>query len=93
MIFYCNGFFLIDIVCKGVFKGFGVKNFFNILGLNGILIYVFGDGINDLVLFEVCDYGIVMGNVWEELKEKVIFILIKNIENGIVNGLKKFDLL
>lgn len=91
--FYRNGPFSIDIVRKGVSKGSGVKNLFNTLGLNGIPTYAFGDGINDLALFEACDYGIAMGNAREELKEKATFISTKNTENGIVNGLKKFDLL
>lgn len=58
------------------------------MGLNGIPTYAFGDGINDLALFEACDYGIAMGNAREELKEKATFISTKNTENGIVNGLK-----
>ena len=91
--FYRNGPFSIDIVRKGVSKGSGVKNLFNTLGLTGIPTYAFGDGINDLALFEACDYGIAMGNAREELKEKATFISTKNTENGIVNGLKKFDLL
>ena len=76
--------FSIDIVRKGVSKGSGVKNLFNTLGLNGIPTYAFGDGINDLALFEACDYGIAMGNAREELKEKATFISTKNTENGIV---------
>ena len=65
--FYRNGPFSIDIVRKGVS---GCQKSFNTLGLNGIPTYAFGDGINDLALFEACDYGIAMGNAREELKEK-----------------------
>ena len=73
--FYRNGPFSIDIVRKGVSKALVSKSF-NTLGLNGIPTYAFGDGINDLALFEACDYGIAMGNA-RELKEKATFISTK----------------
>ncbi len=56
------------------------KIFLTPWGLNGIPTYAFGDGINDLALFEACDYGIAMGNAREELKrKKATFISTKKI--------------
>lgn len=91
--FYRNGPYSIDTVHKGVSKGSGVKNLFQSLELPKVPTFAFGDGINDLALFEACDNRIAMGNARDELKEQATFITNKNTEGGIVHALKHFDLI
>ena len=43
----------------------------------------FGDGLNDLEVMESVGYGIAMGNVLDEIKEKVNEITLSNNEDGI----------
>ncbi|ALS00537.1 HAD family hydrolase [Enterococcus silesiacus] len=93
MTFYRNGPYSIDTVRKGVSKGSGVKNLFKALDLPTVPTFAFGDGINDLALFEACDNKIAMGNARNELKERASFITKKNTDGGIVHALKHFDLM
>ncbi|WP_348920030.1 Cof-type HAD-IIB family hydrolase [Enterococcus rotai] len=93
MTFYRNGPYSIDTVRKGVSKGTGVQNLFKTLDLPNVPTFAFGDGINDLALFEACDNKIAMGNARKELKERSSFITKKNTEGGIVHALKHFDLI
>ncbi|MGM0217287.1 Cof-type HAD-IIB family hydrolase [Enterococcus sp. AZ126] len=93
MTFYRNGPFSIDTVRKGVSKGSGVKKLFQKLELPSVPTFAFGDGMNDIALFEACDNKIAMGNARNELKERSSFITKKNTEGGIVHALKHFDLI
>lgn len=93
MTFYRNGPFSIDTVRKGVSKGSGVQNLFKSLDLPQVPTFAFGDGINDLALFDVCDHKIAMGNAREELKERASFVTKNNTDGGIVHALKHFSLI
>ncbi|MBO0439483.1 Cof-type HAD-IIB family hydrolase [Candidatus Enterococcus ikei] len=93
MTFYRNGPYSIDTVRKGVSKGSGVQNLFKTLNLPKVPTFAFGDGINDLALFEACDNKIAMENARIELKERSSFITKKNTDGGIVHALKHFDLI
>ncbi|MCA5012924.1 MULTISPECIES: Cof-type HAD-IIB family hydrolase [unclassified Enterococcus] len=93
MTFYRNGPYSIDTVRKGVSKGSGVQNLFKSLDLPKVPTFAFGDGINDLALFDACDNKIAMGNARAELKERSSYITKKNTDGGIVHALKHFDLI
>ncbi|MEI5992654.1 Cof-type HAD-IIB family hydrolase [Candidatus Enterococcus mansonii] len=93
MTFYRNGPYSIDTVRKGVSKGSGVKNLFKTLDLPNVPTFAFGDGINDLALFDACDNKIAMGNARTELKERASYITKKNTDGGIIHALKHFDLI
>ncbi|MGX7243248.1 Cof-type HAD-IIB family hydrolase [Enterococcus quebecensis] len=93
MTFYRNGPYSIDTVRKGVSKGSGVQNLFKTLVLPKVPTFAFGDGINDLALFDACDNKIAMGNARKELKERSSYITKKNTEGGIIHALKHFDLI
>lgn len=93
MTFYRNGPFSIDTVRKGVSKGSGVQNLFKTLNLPQVPTFAFGDGINDLALFDACDHKIAMGNARTELKERASFITKNNTDGGIVHALKHFSLI
>ncbi|MDA9470436.1 Cof-type HAD-IIB family hydrolase [Enterococcus sp. 5H] len=93
MTFYRNGPFSIDTVRKGVSKGSGVQNLFKSLDLPQVPTFAFGDGINDLALFDACDHKIAMGNARTELKERASFITKNNTDGGIIHALKHFSLI
>ncbi|MGX7197644.1 Cof-type HAD-IIB family hydrolase [Enterococcus olivae] len=91
--FYRNLPFSLDTVNKGTSKGTAVERLKKMLHLENVPTFAFGDGINDLPLFEACDYTIAMGNAIDGLKERATFITKKNSDGGIVHGLKHFDLI
>lgn len=91
--FYRNSPYSIDIVQKGASKGEGVKKLVSKLGLSGVPTFGFGDGLNDLALFEGCDTSIAMGNAVDEAKQAADYITTKNTDNGIINALKHFELI
>lgn len=93
MTFYRNGPYSLDTVRKGVSKGSGVKNLFETLQLPHVPTFAFGDGINDLALFDACQHKIAMGNARTELKERATFITKNNTDGGIIHALKNFDLI
>lgn len=53
----------------------------------------FGDGLNDIEMFEFCELGIAMGNAKEGLKEIADEITNTHDEGGIYNSLKKHGLI
>ncbi|WP_459478882.1 Cof-type HAD-IIB family hydrolase [Clostridium saccharoperbutylacetonicum] len=53
----------------------------------------FGDGLNDIEMFEFCELGIAMGNAKEGLKEIADEITDTHDEGGIYNSLKKHGLI
>ncbi|MFB8528814.1 Cof-type HAD-IIB family hydrolase [Enterococcus casseliflavus] len=91
--FYRNTPFSIDVVKAGTSKGTGVKTLVELLGLEDVPTFGFGDGSNDFALLEACDHKIAMGNGIQELKELADFVTLKNTEGGIVHALKHFDLI
>lgn len=91
--FYRNGPYSIDVVRKNVSKGSGVKILLDSLGIANVPTFAFGDGLNDIALFEACDYKIAMGNARDQLKELATFITKKNTDGGIVHALKHHRLI
>lgn len=53
----------------------------------------FGDGLNDVEMFEFCELGIAMGNAKPGLKEIADEITDTHDEGGIYNSLKKYGLI
>ncbi len=53
-------------------------------------VVVFGDDLNDLVMFDPMWTSIAMGNAKEELKKKATYITDKNVNDGIEKACKKF---
>lgn len=54
--------------------------------------YAFGDGLNDIDMFQCCAVGIAMGNAKEELKAIADYVTDSAGEDGIYNIMKKLDL-
>ncbi len=91
--FYRNGPYSIDTVNKGTSKGKAVNTLQQLMNLEHVPTFGFGDGNNDFALLEACDHKIAMGNAVDGLKEIASFITKKNTEGGIIHALKHFDLI
>lgn len=85
--------FNLDIVGKNVSKATGIDRLLSETGLDVVPTYAFGDGINDLEMLQHVDYAIAMGNAVSALKEQADYITSSNIEDGIIRGLKYYDLI
>ena len=55
--------------------------------------YAFGDGHNDLEMFEQVEYSVAMGNSHEDVKMKAKYVTNSDTENGIYNFLVKHRLI
>lgn len=74
-------------------KGYGVEQLINKLGISQEDTYAFGDGENDIEMFQVVKHGIAMGGYHERLKEHA-YDFTENVEaEGIYEGLKKLKLI
>lgn len=91
--FIRNSPFSIDVFDKDSSKAEGIKVFIEKLGLKDIPTYAFGDGLNDMEMFEIVDYPIAMGNAISVLKEKAAYITESNLNKGIEQGLKYYNLI
>lgn len=83
----------LDTMKWGVSKQTGIKILINTLGLQDIPTYAFGDQLNDLQMFDEVDYPVSMGNGHPEAKAKADFVTTSNMNHGIVNGLKHYNLI
>ena len=53
-------------------------------------VVVFGDGMNDLVMFDPLWTSIAMGNGKEKLKEKADYVTEANVDDGIEKACRHF---
>lgn len=74
-------------------KGEGIRIFMERLGLEGLHTYAFGDGNNDLEMFDAVDTAVAMGNAVDALKAKADYITASNEENGILLALEHLKLI
>ena len=79
----------IDITSKGVHKGSTVQKLQDILGVTKDETMAFGDGYNDLEMFEQAKFSYAMKNAFEEVKEKAFAIAPSNNENGVLKTIEK----
>jgi Cof subfamily protein (haloacid dehalogenase superfamily) len=74
-------------------KGYGVTELADILQINMENTYAFGDGENDIEMFQAVKHGIAMGG-YHELLEEHAYDFTEDVENeGISKGLKKLGLI
>ena len=83
----------IECVAKGHSKGEAIRRLTKMLGMPDEKTVVFGDGSNDLSMFEVADYKIAMGNASDSLKTEADYVTTAMNDNGISNGLKWLGLI
>lgn len=73
----------LDILNKDINKGKSIVSFSEFLKQPLDSSICFGDGLNDIPMFEVCGIPVAMGNSLQELKEKAKYITNSNDDNGI----------
>ncbi|MFS1663416.1 bifunctional Cof-type HAD-IIB family hydrolase/peptidylprolyl isomerase [Streptococcus sp. zg-JUN1979] len=82
-----------DVVSKAMSKAAGVSELADLLGLKPENILVFGDGPNDLEVFDYAGIAIAMGNAVPELKEKADYVTKTVAEDGIYHALVDLGLI
>lgn len=83
-----------NIFCISIEFGFkenGIEYIRDKYNLNLDDIVVFGDGRNDISMFNYAKHSIAMGNARKEIKEKASFITKKDVEEGIEYACKYFN--
>ena len=81
-----------DVVPISGSKAAGVAKVVEHLGLKPENVMVFGDGLNDLELFDYAGISIAMGNSHEKIKEKADYITKTVEEDGIFDALERFGM-
>lgn len=83
----------IDILPFGQSKAEGIRSIVSHLGYSMEETAAFGDGLNDVEMIQEVGVGVAMGNAVDAVKESADFVTTHVNEDGIVNGLKKLQLL
>lgn len=83
----------LDTMVHGVSKQSGIQQLIAKAGLQDVKSYAFGDGYNDLQMFDEVDVPISMGNGVPEAKAKAAYVTTTNTTDGIVHGLRHFGLI
>ena len=81
-----------DVVPISGSKAAGVAKVVEHLGLKPENVMVFGDGLNDLELFDYAGISIAMGNSHDKIKEKADYITKTLEEDGIFDALEGFGM-
>lgn len=79
----------IEIMAKGISKGFGIKKLREKMGLLKEEIMVLGDQYNDLSMFSEALYSVAMDNAAEELKKKAFFTTLSNTQSGFAYAVER----
>ena len=81
-----------DVVPISGSKAAGVAKVVEHLGLKPENVMVFGDGLNDLELFDYAGISVAMGISHDKIKEKADYITKTSEEDGIFDALAKFGM-
>lgn len=79
----------LEILPKGYSKGKTLKRLMEMKGWNKDEVVAFGDGENDVSMFEVVDDSFAMANARDFVKAKARYETASNADNGIVRGLER----
>ena len=90
MVAYETGIIRMDVYRKGFKKGTGVQYMYERLGIPRENTYAFGDGINDIEMFELVGHGIAMGNAIDELKAVAEAVTDDVTDNGVAHYFEKY---
>lgn len=82
-----------DVFNKNCSKGTAIKYIKENETNQAMKYYAFGDGFNDLEMFQEVDYAIAMGNSCEPLKECAHYVTDAIHEDGIYNALRYLKLI
>lgn len=83
----------LDTMVHGVSKQSGIQALLDKADLQDVKTYAFGDGYNDLQMFDEVDVPISMSNGVPEAKAKAAYVTTSNTTDGIVHGLRHFGLI
>ncbi|WP_285948646.1 HAD family hydrolase [Faecalibaculum rodentium] len=79
----------LEILPKGYSKGKTLKRLMEMKGWNKDEVVAFGDGENDVSMFEVVDDSFAMANARDFVKAEARYETASNADNGIVQGLER----
>lgn len=83
----------VDIIPKGGSKAVTMLKVAKKLNVSVDNIIAFGDGSNDVDMLKMAGMGIAMGNANEDVKLAADYVTTSNDEDGIVNAIKKLELI
>ncbi len=83
----------LDVQLKGINKGVGVQKFIEHKGYDECEVYTFGDGMNDLSMFEVSTVSVALGNACDEVKRNASYVTCDACDDGVYNFLVKSNLI
>lgn len=81
-----------DVVKVGVSKASGLEQLLEHIGLKAENVLFFGDGENDLEMFNFVGLKIAMGNAIQDLKDKADYVTSNVEEDGILKALEELGL-
>lgn len=82
----------IEVYAKDVSKSTGILDVLDLLNIDKKESYCFGDGPNDIEMFETVGHAIAMGNAIDVIKEKADEICLSVEEDGVAYKLKELFL-
>lgn len=91
--FFRDSPYSLAVVLNGQSKKSGIQQVIKGLGLSHVSTYAFGDGNNDLGMFEAVHTAIAMANASDYVKRHADFVTKSHMDDGICFGLKHFGLL
>jgi len=74
-------------------KAAGIEVILQLLGLTKDNIIVFGDGLNDIEMFEYAGFSVAMGNAHKEAKASADFVTKDLVDDGILHAVKVLGLI
>lgn len=81
--------YIMDVMKEYVNKGEAIKKLCKYLNINTQEAIIFGDGLNDIEMFELDAYKVAMKNAKDKIKEMADFVTISNNEAGVAYKLNK----
>lgn len=82
-----------DVLPQGVSKAKGIELFLQHLDKKPEDAIAFGDGLNDIEMFQYVGTGVAMGNSVDALKKHASFVTDHVSENGLVNAMRRLQLI
>jgi Cof subfamily protein (haloacid dehalogenase superfamily) len=80
---------MLEVLPFGCSKGLGVMKLLEHVGISPEQAVAFGDGENDVEMFQAVKFGIAVGNAKPLLKQAARFVTDSNAELGVANALQK----
>lgn len=82
-----------DVIPKAGGKDLGVRSVLERLGIEPEEAVAFGDGENDLAMFESVGTSVAMGNAWDSVKERATLVTSHVDEDGIYRACERLGLI